>query len=553
MLKSLAENKWLRQLAVFVGYGIVYAILRPYSVAIWHIASGVRLACLLLLPYRYWPALALAELGPALYYASPEQAPFGLAWQIGNSIPSILYAMPIVAWCKRSLGLFPSRYLIRAKALLICIALSAAVWTAVVVILLLTVVQPSGTPHPYQFQSIQAVQLFLGRYAGILTVVPIALALKLRKPKPWRDRLLEWIGNSLLQESVVLLAPALAVLYWLNLHAPTDIKPVIRMAMLLPAAWLTMKHGWRAASVGTMAAIICIFVGMDSRIGDLDVIGAQAFIAFSVTCLLALGLRVSMQNAMEEQERIDAKAAVKLAQQGLYLCELRMRQASETLEKVAGNLQLTQTRLLNRFKHMIPPTEGQSYYKQMATTQHQVYQLVESMHPTAWRERGLPAALRETIGRALDEAGIGYRFELKGRGLSQLSPSVHAAIYRLACEAVVYVLAQHARSTITILLRGGLTHGQRWAVLRVEGKADYIETSGPETAKHESQYMAAKLGANNLSAIALRDYARLYNGELHTFTESNAFRMTALLHDVGYRMPESRAATPAASPELYIR
>ncbi|WP_333676667.1 MASE1 domain-containing protein [Dyella sp.] len=553
MLKSIMENKWLRQVAVFVIYGTFYTLLRPYSVGIWHIVSGLRLGVLLLLPYRYWPALALAELGPTLYYTSPGQAPFGLAWEIGNSIPAILFAMPIVAWCKRKLGLFPSRHMVRAKALLVCIALSSAVWTTITVLLLLVVVQPAGTEHPYQFQSIQAVQVFLGKYAGILTVLPIALALKLQKPQPWRRQIASWIGNPLLQESLVLLLPSLAVLYWLNVHVVADIKPVIRMAMLLPAAWLTIKHGWRAAAVGTTAAIICIFLNMESRIGDLDVIGAQAFLAFSVTCLLALGVRVSMQNAVEEQERIDAKAAVKLAQQGLYLCELRMRQASQTLEQVAGGLQLTQTRLLNRFKHMIPPMEGQSYYKQMAATQSQVYQLVESMHPTAWRERGLPAALRETIGRALDEAGIAYRFELTGRGLSQLSPSVHAAIYRLACEAVVYVLAQQDWSTITISLRGGFTHGQRWAALRVAGSAHPIASVPSTQKKQETQHLAAKLGANSLSAIAMRDYARLYNGELHTFNGPNVFRMTSLLHDVSQRMQEPRAAAPAASPELYIR
>ena len=552
MLKSIADNKWLRQVAVFVAYGTIYTLLRGYY-GVWHVLSGLRLSCLLLLPYRYWPTLVLAELGPGIYYASPAQAPFGLAWWIGNSIPAVLYAMPIVAWCKRKLGLFPSRHLIRAKALLICVALSTTVWTAITVFLLLMVVQPPGTPDPYHFHRIQIVPLMLGRYIGILTVLPVALALKLQRPQPWRDRFFSWINSPLLQESFVLLLPPLAILYWLNLHASAEIKPVICMAMLLPAGWLTMKRGWRAAAVSTTAAIICIFLTIEPRVENLGVIGIQAFVAFSATCLFALGVRVSMQNAMEEQERVDAKAAVKLAQQGLYLCELRMRQASQTLEQVAGSLQLTQTRLLNRFKHMIPPMEGQSYYKQMATTQSQVYQLVESMHPTAWRERGLPGALRETIGRALDEAGVAYRFELKGRGLSQISPGVHAAIYRLACEAVVHVFAQYAWSTITISLRGGLTHGQRWAVLRVEGKTDDVATALPLQKKRESQNLAAKLGANSLSAIAMRDYTRLYNGELHTFTLPNAFRSTALLHDVSYRMQEPRAATPADSPELYIR
>ncbi len=84
---------------------------------------------------------------------------------------------------------------------------------------------------------------------------------------------------------------------------------------------------------------------------------------------------------------------------------MRMRQSAQALEQIGGILQLTQTRLLNRFKHMLPMTEGQNYYRQVATTQGQVYRLAESMHPTAWRERGLPGALRETIARTLDEAG----------------------------------------------------------------------------------------------------------------------------------------------------
>jgi signal transduction histidine kinase len=189
----------------------------------------------------------------------------------------------------------------------------------------------------------------------------------------------------------------------------------------------------------------------------------------------------------------------------------------------------------------------------MATTQNQVYQLAESMHPMAWRERGLPAALRETIGRSLDEAGVAYRFELKGRGLSQLSPGVHAALYRLACEAAVYVFAQQACSTITITLRGGFNHGQRWATLRVEGKTQHGDTIElPPQRKQQSQLLASKLGASRLGVIAMRDYARLYNGELHTFTEANAFRVTALMHDVTQRVQEPLAAPPA-SLELYIR
>jgi hypothetical protein len=306
-----------------------------------------------------------------------------------------------------------------------------------------------------------------------------------------------------------------------------------------------------APAIGVAAAMGCIFPSMESRIDALDVIGTQAFIAFSTTCLLALGMRVTMQNLAQEQEHVDARAAVKLAQQGLYLCELRMRQAAQTLEQLGGTLQLTQARVLDRFKHMLPLMDGQGYDKQMAATQNQVYRLADSMHPTAWRERGLPAALRETIGRTLDEAGIAYHFQLKGRGLSQLSPGVHAAIYRLACEAVVYVFAQQAWSAITISLRGGFTHGRRWAALRVEGTTDHPQTALPMQRKHESRQLAAKLGANSLGVIAMRDYARLYDGELHAFSGPCTFCVTTLVHDARQPLPQPPAAP--ATPELFIR
>ncbi|GLQ45645.1 hypothetical protein GCM10007862_06960 [Dyella lipolytica] len=320
--------------------------------------------------------------------------------------------------------------------------------------------------------------------------------------------------------------------------------------MFLPVAWLTMKHGWRAAAFGIPAVMACIYPELEARPDTLDIAGAQALITFSSTCLFALGAHITAQNAAEAQERMNAKVAVKLAQQGLYLCEIRMRQSAQALEQIGGMLQLTQTRLLNRFKHMLPATEGQNYYKQAAATQSQVYRLAESMHPTVWRERGLPAALRETIARTLDEAGFAYRFELKGRGLSQLSPSVHAAIYRLACEAVVYICEQQAWSTIMISLRGGHTNSQQWAVLRVEGLVNHSDINDPVFKKFESQQLASKLGANGLDTDAMRDHVRLYDGELHVRTRDDKLQITALIHDANQQVRESHGAPPAL--KLYI-
>ncbi|HTV86022.1 MAG TPA: MASE1 domain-containing protein [Dyella sp.] len=545
MLKSLAENIWLRQLAVIVGYAMAYLLIRPYSDAIWAVSAGLRLSFLLLFPYRYWPAAVLGELIPLMRDNLACLDQLGIAWVVINSVPPILLAMPIVWWCRRELSLFPSKRLVKVNALLACIVLVSVLWTAVNVAGLMAVVQPSNVPHPYQFHKLQIVQLFLGKYAGILTLVPVALALKLRKAATWRAHLADWARSQLALETAVLLLPTLAVLAWMGRGASTDAQQVIRMAMFLPVAWLTMKHGWRAAAIGTAAVMTCIFIRMESRPDALDIAGAQAFITFSATCLFVLGARITAQNAADEQERLDAKAAVKLAQQGLYLCEIRMRQTAQALEQVGGTLQLTHTRLLNRFKHMLPMMEGQTYYQQAAATQSQVYRLAESMHPNAWRERGLPAALRETIARTLDEEGIAYRFDLKGRGLSQLSLGVHAAIYRLACEAVVYISEQQTWSAISITLRGGLSNGQRWAVLRVEGLASRGDINDPVYKKHESQQLASKLGANGLGISAMRDHVRLYDGELHVRTSPDKLQITALMQDANRKPRESPMAPPA--------
>lgn len=550
MLKStLGSKTWPRQIAICIGYALIYSLLRPYSNGIWAVTAGLRLSCLLLLPYRYWPALVVGELIPLTYGNLEHLDDFGTAWTVLNSIPPILIAMPIVWWCRRQLSLFPSTRLVKVQPLLVCIALTSFVWTLVNFGVLATLVQPAGAT-PYHFHKLQIVFVFLGKYTGILTIVPLALVLKLQQQStPWLKQLNQLAKSRLVLDTVMLLVPTLAVLAWINQHASVDARQITRMAMFLPVAWLTLKHGWRASALGTTIAMACIFVSMASR-PDPDLIEAQAFIAFAATCLFALGARISVQNAIEEQERMEAKSAVKLAQQGLYLCELRMRQTAQALEQISGTLHLTHNRLLDRFKHLLPTTESQNYFKQAAATQNQVYRLANSLHPVVWRDRGLPAALSETIARTLDEAGIVYRCELTGRGLSQLSPSVHAAIYRLACEAVVYICQQTRCTNIALSLRGGLSHGQKWAVLRVDSSLQLADINDPIYRTLERQYLATKLGADGLDLDAMRDRVRLYSGELHVRPTQDKLRITALLQDLNKQVREPQEAPARA---LYIR
>ena len=548
-MQRIRGNFWFNQVAVIVAYAVAYILLRPVSDAHFPITAGLRLGCLLLVPYRFWPALVVGELLPLAYFNFLCLAQFGPLAVLLETMPPIALAMPIVWLCKSRLALFPNKRLINVKALLICGLLVSLVWALVNFGTIATVRLPAGNP-PLQLKPLMVVGLFVGKYISILAVVPWVLIAKTDYSAGLlRSRLQRFAKSRLLIETVGLILPTLIALSWLSLHGNEDAKQLTRMVMFLPVLWLTIRYGWRAAVLGGTLAIICICIAIASR-PEPDLLQAQAFIVFAVTCLFAIGARITAQNLQEMRKRLDAKSAMELARNGLYQGELRMRQTATSLEQVRSALQLSHVRLLDRFKHLLKTSESQNFYRQAAATNSQVYRLADSMHPVAWRDRGLAAALKETIAHILDEAGMAYLCKIKGRGLNQLDPCIQAAIYRLACETVVYICGEETCLTITLSLRGGETHGERWAVLRLEGAVQELQMMDPSYKKLESQYLAARFGANGLGLASMRDHARLYEGELHVRSTHEKLRITFLLQDV--RKREREHSTAPAQIQLWV-
>lgn len=548
-MQRVRGNLGFNQVAVIVAYAVVYILLRPISDAHFPIVAGLRLSCLLLVPYRFWPALVVGELLPLAYFNFLCLAQFGLSAVLLETLPPIALAMPIVWWCKSRLALFPNKRLVNVKTLLSCGLVVSLVWALVNFGTMAAVRLPAGNP-PLQLKSLMVVGLFVGKYISILAVVPwVLIARTDYNAGLLRSRLQCFAKSRLLIETAGLILPALIALSWLSLHGSEDAKQLTRMVMFLPVLWLTIRYGWRAAVLGGTLAIICICIAIASR-PEPDLLQAQAFIAFAVTCLFAIGARITAQNLQEMRKRLDAKSAMELARKGLYQGELRMRQTATALEQVRSALQLSNVRLLARFKHLLQISESQNFYRQAAATNSQVYRLADSMHPVAWRDRGLSAALQETIARTLDEAGMAYFYEIKGRGLNRLAPCIQAAIYRLACEAVVYICGEKTCLTITLSLRGGETNGERWAVLRLEGVLQEPQISDPSYKNLECQYLAARFGANGLGLASMRDHARLYEGELHVKSTHEKLRMTFLLQDV--RKGERERSTAPAQTQLWV-
>lgn len=542
-MRALIGKSWIWQLAVAAVYSLVYLALRPLSDAHLPITAGLRLGCLLLVPYRYWPALFVGELLPLAYFNGQCVEQLGIAAVLVESFPPIALAMPVVWWCKRHLALFPTKHFINVQTLLICALLTSAAWALANCITLSVVVLPQGAPLLHQ-SILVGIGFFLGKYVSIIAIVPALLM-------AWMDYragtllsgLRLFARSRLMLETVALVLPALAVLSWLSLYGNEDARQITRMVMFLPVAWLTLRHGWRATVLGGTLTIACISLVLESR-PEPELLQVQALMALTVSCLFAMGARITAQNLHDQRERLDARNAIRLAQQGLYLGELRIRKTALALEQVGGALQQAHSHLLNRFKYQLQTAESQNLHRQAASTNNQVYRLADSMHPVAWRDRGLKAAFRETIARALDEAGMAYVCTIKGGDLGRLTPNLHAAIYRVACEMVAYVCEQETCLGVALSLRTGEASDSRWTVLRIEGILQKGTLPDTGFGKLEGKYLASKLGASGLDLESVKDQARLYEGTLRVKRLPDRLRVSCLLHDLESHKPE-RSAAPA--------
>jgi len=531
MGEVFAPRAWGRHVVVCIAYALSYALFRDISVSHWNLPAGLRVACLLLFPYRYWPALLIGEMLPVDYHAWHCLDEFGWRWTALAAVPPILPLMGVVAWARRHARLLLGAHQINMGMLLGVILVGAVVTaTGNAIVLAAAQVAPGVTYAPIDAQILFG--YFLGNYLGALAIAPTVIAVYLwqvRSPSELHDGQL-W-RSRLAKDTLIGVLTPLLVLMGLVFSSQGDSMQVFRIAMFLPVVWLTSRHGWQGAALGGTLASLAVTM-TSSIVRDPGVIQAQALIAFAITTLLMLGSRIAHQAHAQHATHMDTLRGFQLAQQGLYLEELRLRQAADTLEHIGLSIRENHNRLLDRLRHVLPSNEERTYSKQVALAQHEMHRLANALYPRGWRERGVPATLREgPFAQAIHMAGAGYQCELSGRGLSQLAPDVHMALYRLACEVLVYVLSRGQMQDVHLQLRGGHTRGRRWVVMRLTGRRLATQPSGTGTDEASWKQAMTLLGASGLGISSIRDRTHIYGGDVHLRDLHEGVSVTLLLHD----------------------
>jgi glucose-6-phosphate-specific signal transduction histidine kinase len=523
------QKGWVKKLAVIASYCIIYVAMLPFADLGWSLMAPLRLAYLILLPYEYWWLLAVTD-GALLSYINFSSADrFGYYWATVSSFPRIVLAMPIVWWCRNKLELFPNKQLVNFKVLLLCTVLAAIAWQVQINLALLHSFYSPG--HPYVLTLPAVILGMIGTYIPMVAMLPWVLMARAEylSQEPWQQRLRNVAKETFAADTLALFVSAALFVYWLHQHSVEDARRLSYLAVFLPIAWLTLKPGWRAAALGGTPAILCVISLLERKPNGVT-IESEAFVAFTITCLFTLGARITAQSLKEEQDRLEVEQALQLARQNFQLSETRIRKTAQALQVAGTSLQLTQHQLLDRIHDVLPESEVQRYYRQAASMQDHVNRLVDSMYPSAWRQRGLSAALHETIADALREAAINYRCRISG-SLDDLTPGIHAAIYRLACESVMHINRQLVCSSIRLGVRSGATANGYWVALRVEGKLDNSHINDAMFDTTERDMLGSRLGAYGLGLLALRNHARLFGGELRSKVTENGLRLSYMLVD----------------------
>ena len=548
MRKGWWENVWLMRIVVAVGYALAYLVVRPLSDAHWALTSGLRVASLILMPYRFWPALVAGEIFPLAWWNYMEGMDYGWVWVFVASIPPVAIGMPIVWWCRNRFVLFPSRRLINMSALLQCLLWLSTAWalTSHLLYLVGTPIQPEDPVIPV----VGMAMYFLGNYLGMITILPWALLIRLERwDGQWRFKMKQLFGNRMARDIFCVVLPLMGALSVLSHVEQEEIVKLARAIMILPVAWLTLRHGWRASVLGGTFAAACVCMAFECKI-DLEMVQDQAYVAVGLACMYALGACISAQKQQKDQVRGHMLRAQKTAKNSLNFGERRLEHASRALESVLGVLEVEQFSISQKLRYLSTDTERRVYDKRASLLQVQIYHLAESIHPSAWRLGGMEAALRDSVGRVLREAGMLYDFRATGLCSEPLSPSIQAAIYRSVCAAVASMSSDLACAAINVTMREGMACGRRWVALRISGDLSELAVARNVCLADERGRVAPKLGAHALDFQELRNLVQLFDGELRICEDKDTVKVTALLFDSSQGARESTMAfTP---PRLWV-
>jgi two-component system, NarL family, sensor histidine kinase FusK len=501
----------LQQIAVVLGYAAGYSLLHAISFSHWSVFAGFELAALILLPYRYWLALAIGEMIPSAWVAIECASSFGWTWAVFKAFPSICFVMPVVFVCRERLGLLRHRgEIVNTMVLVLCAGLAALLVSGYNTVMLSFAPRPPGYEPLHEWM----LRYVLGHFLGVLTLTPLILVLReAMRGKTLSEMASEIQDSRLAVEGAGILIPTLGLLIWMGSRAAlgSDTRYIAQVAMFLPLVMLALRHGWQGAALGGAAASTAIVVLMPARY-DHATLQAQTLVAFVIPTMLIIGTRISAWHRHEQQEKQDMRTALALAQRNYHEGEHQLRRAAYLLREMqsVGAAGLRNAPRLADYQRAQPLVEAASRF-------------IEYCDPLEGQGRSLPSALQKgALAQMLAQHQVPFRATYYG-GVSALPSALHLAIYRMICGGVAHLAEQDYLREVVIHVRCRSYQSQRWVVLRVLGMEDRGAVPS------ESRLVALQQLSRHNGFQAIRDGAATFGGAARQRTRGRWRHLTIVL------------------------
>lgn len=494
------------QVGVAAIYLIALLLFRQVSISHWFIMTGFHVAVLMLVPYRYWPALFIGETARLAYVSVTCLDQFGPVWAALNVIPSLTFEAPVVWLFRERLHLLPTKNHANMWALVLCTLIVAIVASGE------TLGQLQVTPLPpgyvIHYGELSA-RLVLGNFMGVLTIAPIALVWAMsfaEANRHWRTWFHGLAESRLLIESGLVVFPVLGFLVWVG-RGEGHARDVAQMAMFLPVIAMALRHGWRGAAVTGTLASFSILALMPAQ-NDHGTLLAETVLAMAMSTMLLTGARITMLDRRAEKERFDSHLAMAMAQRNLTLGEAQMRVTAQALDQLRDSIQSVFNLMLGRLRHLQPVVDDAGYRRQSQNAQEQIFRLTDSLNPSMLRERGLEGALvHGVLARALNEARVKYWCDVRGP-LSHFPHAMSLATYRIVCEAITEACADRDLAQVLVKIRCG--RGRRpWIVAMIETRRHPVRAAHVDWEPLMQQLRVATTG---MGRRAIEDRSAAFEG-----------------------------------------
>lgn len=294
---------WTQMAAIAAAYAACYELTRHFSFSHWILPTGLRLACALLVPRRFWPALIVGETLSVLESAALCIPRFGVFWGMLASTPLIAPCMIMVTWIRRYTDVYRDSGEINMPVIILATAGAAVITAAFTEATLLAALASSPGHWPAIDPAAYFLAYLLGAFLGALTVTPTVLLLRERFAR--NDRL-TWSSawtNPLARELLWGAVPVMVVLAVAALTSEGSLQQVLRLAMMLPVVILMLRHGWQGAAVAGMLASVALAYSA-STLMEPNMIRAQVILSLVASGSLMAGVYVARRSNTRDHIRL---------------------------------------------------------------------------------------------------------------------------------------------------------------------------------------------------------------------------------------------------------